>query len=350
MANLLPSVGIALAAAGATFLLTGLVRRWVLRRAILDHPNERSSHTTPTPRGGGIAVASVVLLCLIAAGFRAALPWNTVIALTGGSAIVAAVGWVDDVRSLSAHWRLACHFLAAAWAVAWLGGMPSLSLGQSSATLGLVGALLAVIGIVWATNLFNFMDGIDGIAGVEAFCVGAIGGILLFHVSAPGLAMLSFLIGGAALGFLFWNWSPARIFLGDVGSGFLGFLIAAMALASENARAVPLIAWVILASVFIVDATLTFGRRLRSGHWRDAHRTHAYQRAVQSGWSHATVTLLVGILNLLVGAVAAMTVSARLSIPLALLLTLLVVGGAYAVVERRKPFPIEKRGIAGGGA
>ena len=201
MANLLPLVGVALAAAGATFLLTSLVRRWVLRRAVLDHPNERSSHTRPTPRGAGIALALVVLLWLVAAGFVGTLPWNTVIALTGGGAIVAGVGWADDVRSLSAHWRLAFHFLASVWAVAWLGGMPALSLGQSSATLGLAGTALAVIGIVWATNLFNFMDGIDGI--VEALSIGAIGGILLLHVSSPGLAQLSFVIGGAALGFLF---------------------------------------------------------------------------------------------------------------------------------------------------
>src|SRR5512132_69558 len=213
MSNLLPFVGIALAAGGATLLLTGLVRHWLTARAILDHPNERSSHTRPTPRGGGIALALVVLVWLVAAGLGGRLPWNTVIALTGGGAIVAVVGWRDDVQSLSAHWRLAYHFLAATWAVAWLGGLPILSLGQSSPRLGLAGAVIAVIGIAWAINLFNFMDGIDGIAGVEALCIGAIGGTLLMAVSSPGLAQLSFVLSGAALGFLFWNWAPAKIFL-----------------------------------------------------------------------------------------------------------------------------------------
>lgn len=343
MANLLPLVGIALAAAGATFLLTGLVRRWAIRRAMLDHPNERSSHTRPTPRGAGIALAFVVLLWLVAAGFTDTLPWNTVIGLTGGGAIVAGVGWLDDVRSLSAHWRLAFHFLAATWTVAWLGGMPTLSLGQTSAVLGMAGAALAVIGIVWAINLFNFMDGIDGITGVEAVSIGAIGGALLLGLSSPGLAQLSLVIGGAALGFLFWNWAPAKIFLGDVGSGFIGFVIAAMALASENAKAVPLMVWGILSAVFIVDATLTFGRRLRSGHWRDAHRNHAYQRAVQSGWSHSAVSAVVGIINLFLGAIAAATITGRISIPVAVLLALLLVGGAYAAVESRKAFPMEKQ-------
>jgi glycosyltransferase WbpL len=342
MPNLLPLVSIALSACG-TLLLTGLIRRWVLRRAILDHPNERSSHTKPTPRGGGLALVLVVLTWLVWAGFAGTLPWNTVIALTGGGAIVAAVGWLDDVWSLSAYWRLTFHFAAAVWAVAWLGGMPFLSLGQSSATLGLAGSALAVIGLVWATNLFNFMDGIDGILGVEALCVGAIGGALLLGVSSPGLAQLSFVIAGVALGFLFWNWAPAKIFLGDAGSGFIGFVIAGMALASENAGAVPLMVWGILAAAFIVDATLTFGRRLRSGHWREAHRNHAYQRAVQSGWSHSAVSLLVGALNLLLGLVAAATIVGRFSIPFAILLALLLAVGAYAVVERRKPFPDERR-------
>jgi Fuc2NAc and GlcNAc transferase len=347
MSNLLPFVGIALAAAGATLLLTGLVRHWVIARAILDHPNERSSHTRPTPRGGGIAIAVVVLVWLVGAGFGGRLPWNTVIALTGGGAIVAAVGWRDDVRSLSPRWRLAYHFLAATWAVAWLGGLPVLSLGQSSVSLGLAGPVIAVIGIVWAINLFNFMDGIDGISGVEALCIGAIGGTLLVAVSSPGLAQLAFVIAGAALGFLFWNWAPAKIFLGDIGSGFIGFVIAAMALASENARAVPLIVWGILSAVFIVDATLTFGRRLRSGHWTEAHRNHAYQRAVQSGWSHAAVSGVVGVLNLLLGALAGASIAGRLSIPVTVLLALVLVGGAYAAVEWRKPFPIEPQPESG---
>ena len=339
----------ALVAAGATFLLTGLVRRWVLRRAILDHPNERSSHTRPTPRGAGIALAFVVLVWLVAAGFAGTLPWSTVIGVAGGGAIVAGVGLLDDVRSLSVRWRLAFHFLAAIWTVAWLGGMPALSMGQSSATLGMAGAALAVIGVVWATNLFNFMDGIDGIAGVEALSIGAIGGLLLVSVSSPGLAQLSFVIAGASLGFLFWNWAPAKIFLGDIGSGFIGFVIAAMAVASENAGAVPLLVWVILSAVFIVDATLTVGRRLRSGHWREAHRNHAYQRAVQSGWSHAAVSRAVGILNLFLGALAAASITGRLSIPVAALLALGLVGGGYAAVELRKPFPVEKQGAPDSG-
>jgi Fuc2NAc and GlcNAc transferase len=347
MVKSLPLVGIALSAAAATFLLTGLVRNWAIRRAILDHPNERSSHTSPTPRGAGIALAFVILGALFAFGFAGTLPWKTVIALAGGGAIVAGVGWADDVRSLSAQWRLAFHFLAAAWTVAWLGGMPAVSLGEKSAVLGLAGSALAIIGIVWAINLFNFMDGIDGIAGIEALCVATIGGALLLAVSARGLAHLSFVVGGAALGFLLWNWPPAKIFLGDVGSGFIGFMIAGVAVASENDRAVPVMVWGILAAVFIVDATLTFFRRLRSGHWREAHRNHAYQRAVQSGLSHLAVSRIVAVLNLFLGGLAAASITGGLPIPVAALLALLVVGSAYAAVEGRKPFPRNKQGASG---
>jgi Fuc2NAc and GlcNAc transferase len=163
---------------------------------------------------------------------------------------------------------------------------------------------LAVLGIVWATNLYNFMDGIDGLAGAEAASVGLLGAALLAPWN-PSLAVVAALVAGSAAGFLPLNWAPARIFMGDVGSGFLGFLFAALAVASEHAGALPALIWLLLLGVFFADATITLLRRfVRGDRWYAPHRSHAYQRAVQGGWSHAGVSGAVLGLNAALGAMA----------------------------------------------
>lgn len=286
------------AAGGVSWALTGAVRRWMLSRGRLDVPNERSSHVVPTPRGGGLAVALVVLAGIGAGTLLGLVPPRVGIALLGGALMVGTIGWLDDCYSLSARPRLLVHVAAALWTLAWLGGFPRLSVGTGSLTLGVAGWVVAALGIVWAVNFYNFMDGIDGIAGVEAVTVGLGGGLLLLHAGAGGLASIAFLVAAASTGFLLWNWAPARIFMGDVGSGVLGYLFAALAIASENAGAVPMLAWLLLLGVFVVDATLTLARRALQGEAVfNAHSTHAYQRAVQAGLSHARVSTLVLLLN-----------------------------------------------------
>jgi Fuc2NAc and GlcNAc transferase len=274
--------------------LTGAVRRWMLRRGRLDVPNERSSHVVPTPRGGGLSIAAVVLPGLLGGTLLGWVPANVGVALLGGGVMVGAIGWLDDCYSLRARPRLLVHVAAALWTLAWLGGFPRLDVGGGGVSLGIGGWVLATLGIVWTVNFYNFMDGIDGIAGGQAVAVGAAGGLLLVASGAPGLAGIAFLVAAASLGFLLWNWAPARIFMGDVGSGLLGYLFAALAVASENADAVPVLVWVLLLGVFVVDATVTLLRRARDGEAVfNAHRTHAYQRAVQAGWSHARVSAVV---------------------------------------------------------
>jgi len=216
----------------ATFLLTPVVRRYSLARGLLDIPNERSSHTVPTPRGGGLAIVVVVLAGVGWLGLAGYLPGPSTAALLGGM-LVAAIGWLDDRKGVPAPVRLAAHAVAAMWAVWWLKGLPSLVVGQGTANLGGFGTVLAAVAIVWAINLTNFMDGIDGLAAVEASTVALIGAALLAPVNPP-LAGAAAITGGAALGFLPWNWQRARIFLGDVGSGFLGYSLATLALASER--------------------------------------------------------------------------------------------------------------------
>ena len=286
-------IGEAIAAAAivaATALLCGLATRALIpilrRRDLLDRPNERSSHTVPIPRGGGIALVGTVLLAwlaLYAAGrVSPAIP---IVAL--GAVLLATICWIDDLRGLSPATRLAAQAAAVALG---LSALPA----SGNALEDWLGpaAYFAAAGLVWVwwINLYNFMDGIDGLAGSEAAAIG--GGLALFTTigsgADPALAVLAAAILGAALGFLFWNWSPARIFLGDVGSAPLGYLTGFLliGLAARGSWRVALI----LPLYFLADATITLLRRLARGErvWQ-AHRRHFYQQAVQKGLGHAAV-------------------------------------------------------------
>jgi len=293
-----------IAAAILSWLLASRVRLYALDR-LLDIPNERSSHSAPTPRGGGLAIAFTALGGIVLAAMLHWIEWNLAIALVGGGALIAAVGWVDDHRSLSAITRFAVQFFCAGWAMYWLGGLPSLSVGSASLHLGPVGIVLGVIGIVWAINLYNFVDGIDGLAAGEAISTGVIGGLILLAMGQKGLAIVSLLIAAASAGFLPLNWAPARLFMGDVGSGMLGYLFAVLAIASENSGAVPLLLWVLLLGAFVFDATVTLCRRIAHGErWYHAHHSHAYQRMVQAGRSHAQVSTTILLINLVLAILA----------------------------------------------
>lgn len=326
------------ASLAGSWLLTGQIRRFALANAILDMPNARSSHAIPTPRGGGVAIVLLVLGGTFLASRVEMLHPDAAAAFIVGGGLVALVGWLDDRRGVRPALRALIHFAAAGWAVYLLGGLPSLTVGSGVVALGPLGSLLAVLGIVWMTNLYNFMDGIDGIAGGQALCAGAAGGVLLALSGSAGLASVAFVVAAATAGFLIWNWAPAKIFMGDVGSGFLGYTFGALAVASENAGGVPLLAWVLLLGVFVVDATVTLLRRVAARQVpHEAHRDHAYQRAVRGGMSHARVSGWVIVLNLGLAALAVLAwMYPALLVPFcaAGLLLLLI---PYRMVERRKP-------------
>jgi UDP-N-acetylmuramyl pentapeptide phosphotransferase/UDP-N-acetylglucosamine-1-phosphate transferase len=259
----------------------------ILRRAaVLDRPNERSLHEMPTPRGGGIAVIAGVLVgWLIAAFGEAEAP--RLLAVIAGAVLLAAVSWLDDRRGLSPAVRFAVQIIAVAFGMLSLGSAGLVFQGWLS---GWLDAAAAAVLWVWFVNLFNFMDGIDGIAGSEAAAIGA--GLALFAAfgvgSDPGFATLAAAIAVAAIGFLVWNWAPARIFLGDVGSVPLGYLLGYLLLlaASRGHWKIALI----LPLYFLADATITLLRRLLRGErvWRP-HREHFYQQAAQRGLGHADV-------------------------------------------------------------
>lgn len=274
-----------------SFGVTGLYRPYALANRVLDIPNRRSSHTVPTPRGGGVGLVVAYLLGIALLAVPGQLDLRVSLGLGVGGAGIALLGWWDDHTGLRPLTRLIVQCLVAGWTVVCLGGLPELRFGLVDVTLGAWGFLPAVVGLVWLTNLYNFMDGIDGLAGSEAVTAGATVAVILAAAGAPGLAMLSGLVAASAAGFLVWNWPPAKIFMGDVGSTFLGYVFGAIALAGDRATGIPTLLLLLPLAVFITDATWTLLRRLLRGEpVYEAHRSHVYQRLVRCGWSHGRVT------------------------------------------------------------
>jgi Fuc2NAc and GlcNAc transferase len=275
---------------GLVFLaaaVTGFARRYALKRAILDVPNERSSHTTPTPRGGGVALFAVWVLALVVV--RPDIG-ETGTGLLLGSAVVVIAGWLGDQDGVGVVPRLILQLLAALLLIQSLHSDHALPFETFELGLAL-GALVAVIGLVWFINLYNFMDGVDGLAGVQAVIAGCAQGILFRWAGDAQLAWLSFGLAAGAAGFLLWNWPPAKIFLGDVGSGLLGFCFGGLTLAGVARTGLPVILLLLPLGVFVADATWTLVRRLWAGERvYEAHRTHLYQRLVSAGWSHGAVS------------------------------------------------------------
>jgi Fuc2NAc and GlcNAc transferase len=291
-----------LVASALSWCGTRSVLGFLRARSVLDVPNERSSHSTPTPRGGGLAFVAVILagiLIGVAAGWvRGAVA----IALVPSAGAIGLVGWIDDRRGLPAQFRLLVHLVAAVWVVYCFGPAASLELGPLSLSLGPAAGIVSVLGLVWLSNLFNFMDGIDGIAGGEAASVAVVAALLCLRAGDAEPAWLFLLVAAAVAGFLPWNWAPARVFMGDTGSVVLGFLLGALALLANQRDDIPALGSALLLGVFLLDATLTLVRRIvRRERWTAAHRSHAYQRAAQAGESHARVSGAVIAINVLLG-------------------------------------------------
>jgi len=282
-----------------SWMITGILRRYALAKNLIDIPNERSSHSVPTPRGGGVAIVVSYLAVLPLLNIFELLFTPSFLALWGAGFAVAVVGFLDDHGHIAARWRLLVHFSAAVWGLYWLGGFPQLIVFGYVLDLGWLGHVCAIIYIVWVLNLYNFMDGIDGLAGIEAITV-CCGGALMMWLVAPDSSawILPVLLATAVSGFLLWNFPPARIFMGDAGSGFLGIMLALFSVQAAWVDPRLLWVWLILLGVFIVDATVTLCRRvLRGEKFYEAHRSHAYQYASRVTGAHRSVTLAVGAIN-----------------------------------------------------
>ena len=283
-----------------SWALTGLLRRYALSNSLIDIPNERSSHFTPTPRGGGVSIVVAFQVGSIFLWIMSILDNMVFVGLSGAGLIIAIIGFIDDHGHIAARWRLLGHFSAASWLVFWLGGLPLLIVFGSSVDFGWAGHVLAVIVLVWLLNLYNFMDGIDGMAGIEALSSTLVAGFLfIFVFDNQDMAILNLLMSSAVIGFLIWNFPPAKIFMGDAGSGFLGLMLGALALYGAHVASQMFWVWLILLGVFVVDATYTLIRRLlRGDKVYEAHRSHAYQYASRKFGSHLPVTISVLLINL----------------------------------------------------
>ncbi|MGA2991580.1 MAG: glycosyltransferase family 4 protein [Candidatus Korobacteraceae bacterium] len=275
---------------------TYAIERVAIRAGIVDVPNARSSHHVPKPRAGGVALAVPFFAAVFFLGSHSFLPLRVELALIGGGSGLVVLGLIDDFRSLPASVRLLAHTLTAGFALFMLGGLPRVDFGLGPWDMGFAGNLMALIGLVWLINLTNFMDGTDGLAASEAVSTGLISGLLLWN-AYPGLAAAWITLAASASAFLLFNWCPARIFMGDAGSGFLGYTFGVLMLAGSRQRPVSLWICLLMLGVFITDATITVIRRAVDGCrvW-ESHRTHAYQNAA-SRWGHAAVAAIVLLIN-----------------------------------------------------
>jgi Fuc2NAc and GlcNAc transferase len=261
----------------------------------LDVPNERSSHVTPTPRGGGIAFVTSSLIGFLLLLLSDALNRTDLFALCCAGVIVAIAGHLDDRQKISgATVRLVLHTLSAIILIIGVGIPSELALFDRTINTGIVGSILGVVYLVWLLNLFNFMDGTDGIAASETIFVALAGAFLNYQVlSDANHSAAAVILAASTFGFLLYNWSPAKIFMGDVGSGYLGIVIGGLSLIAANQDHDLLWVWIILLAAFVSDATVTLIRRLlRKQKPHVAHRSHAYQHLAIRFHSHPKVALL----------------------------------------------------------
>jgi Fuc2NAc and GlcNAc transferase len=323
--------------------LTGVYvfRRWSLKREILDIPNERSSHSLPTPRGGGLIICAVSILTFFIYSITAgeSLEWPYI----AGALAVAVISLVDDVRTLSPLIRILCHGAAAGLAVWSLGGFEWLWVPfYGIVRTGVFGDVLAFLWIVWLVNAYNFMDGIDGIAATQSITAGA-GWFLTGMLWEIGdIGFYAGVLAVSSFGFLVFNWHPAKIFMGDVGSAFLGYSFAVLPLLAikrmENPTAAGYLPWiaVVLVWFFVFDSVFTFLKRLFRGAkvW-EPHREHIYQKLVIAGWSHSKVTGIYGVASAIIMFVLVLTLRFSWSFERTVCATLLIETVLLIIVRQK---------------
>ncbi|MBU1990841.1 glycosyltransferase family 4 protein [bacterium] len=267
-----------------SFILTYLIKKYALKKSLVAKVTDRSSHTSPTPHGGGIALAFSWFLGISYLFYMSDIDSSLYYALMCGL-LLSIVSYMDDLFELSARIRLLTQAFVSILGLYFLGGLQTLDLLIFSIDNQILSNSIGFFLIVWFINLYNFLDGIDGYAASEAVFL-ALAGFLLFG----GEHFL--VLAASALGFLVWNWDKAKIFMGDVGSTLLGYNIAVLTIYYANYESQNIWIWMILFGVFVFDATLTLFRRYKNGeNLSVAHKKHAYQRLTQAGWSHQKVVV-----------------------------------------------------------
>lgn len=328
---------------GIGWACTGIYRRHALNKGYVDMPNVRSAHSTVTARGGGI-VFSMLWLALLGYAFYSQWCRPVVFYSFLPAALVALIGFRDDMKSVSPIIRLLVQALACGISLYFI-RLPAPPLFGFTlpefAGIPWHSVLMVAIYmlcVLWMTNLMNFMDGTDGLCGTQAVIVLGFAGIMFLQIGGYSLAVLSFGACALILGFLVWNWPSANIFMGDSGSGFLGFLIAIMALVSHKWYKIPYELWLILTAPFWFDATVTLLRRmLHRDPWTQPHSLHAYQRLTHVGWSHLKVLIAFTLLNAAMVSMAWVSFQEPKYTYMMLLLSIALCGILYLLVEIYKP-------------
>lgn len=275
-----------------SFLLTFLIKRFAFRNKLLAIPNERSLHDIPTPHGGGVAIVISWYIGITIFYFYGVLDKTLYYSLLCGI-LIAIVSLLDDLFGVKPVIRLIVHFLTAIFAFICLNGLRPLVMPELHFDYNYIVYPVAIVGIVWFVNLFNFMDGVDGFASVEAIIISSVLFVFTWNLS-PILLIV------CITGFLCWNWPKAKIFMGDTGSTQLGFILVIMGIYFHNNFEFSILNWIMLSAPFWFDATLTLFRRWRNGEkLSEGHRKHVYQRLVQMGFSHEKVNLFLILINIL---------------------------------------------------
>ena len=310
-----------------SFLLIWFIKDYARKKAIIAQVNERSSHTVPTPQGGGIAIAITWFIGLFYLYFTSKINLKLFYALLFGI-ILSIVSFWDDIYDLNPQSRLFVQALVSLGGLYCLDGFNEVTFGIFDIQNPIFTNTFAFFMIIWFINLYNFLDGINGYAGSEAVFL-AISGFILF-----GGNYFLVLIA-AVMGFLYWNWNKAKIFMGDVGSTLLGYNVAIFTIYYSNLDPINLWRWIILFGVFWFDATVTLIRRMLNGEKLfQAHKKHAYQRLTQAGWSHLKVTICSIVLNLVLFTIVYLIPNIFLAFILALMILFL----CMKFVDNKKKF------------
>ncbi len=314
-----------------SFILTFYVRKLALKKSIIDIPNERSSHTIPTPRGGGLAIVISWFSGIIFLFFTDRMEIELFLALILGIILVIA-GILDDIIDLKPIFRISAQIIVAGFALFFLGGLKHLDLGFYIIESKWILTAFAFVGIIWFINLYNFLDGIDGYAAMQAIFLS----LAFFYFTSGNYYLI---LASSVFGFILWNWQPAKIFMGDVGSTLLGFNFIVFAIYEQNQNTFSLIAFVVLSSVFGFDATLTLSRRfLNKEKLSQAHRKHAYQRIVLYGFSHQKTVIFAMSVNLIIFALAYLSIAFHKYLLVLFALDVVLLFLVLKMVDKKEPF------------
>ena len=281
-----------------SFLGIYLLKKYALQLNLVAIPNERSLHNKVIPRGGGVIIAIIFLAFNLVFYISGQMKTAEFLALFGGGLIMSVTGFLDDILELKASIRFLIQFLAVGWGLYWVGGIPSIAFFEGLSGLYVIANGIAVVVLVWFINAFNFMDGIDGMAtsGATFFSL-SVGGYFLWQGIEPYGSLL-IILAACSLAFLYFNWPPAKMFLGDSGSTFFGYFFGVILIITVKNSSLSIWTWLIILAYFITDTTTTtFLRLCLVKRWYHPHRSHAYQNLARVIDNHKFVTSLITGIN-----------------------------------------------------